>query len=81
MWNLIFLFINIINLFSLIYPFLVKIDVKFNIIRLKGAVIITLFNKIKLEYKVRIKHGYVYINHKAKSAKKKLAIKMQKLCL
>ncbi len=79
MWNLIFLFINIINLFSLIYPFLVKIDVKFNIIRLKGAVIITLFNKIKLEYKVRIKHGYVYINHKAKERKEKISNKNAKI--
>ena len=72
MWHLIFLFLGIMNLFPLIYPFLIKIDVRFNILKLKGVFILTIFNKFKLEFKVRIKHGYVYINHKRKTRREKL---------
>ena len=79
MWNLIFLFFNIINLFPLIYPFLIKFEIKFNILKLKGAFIITLFNKFKIEFKVRIKHGYIYINHKKKIRKEKLTTKNTKI--
>ncbi len=45
----------------MVYPFLVKIDVKFNVLRLKGVFTLTLFNKLKFTFKLRIKHGYVYI--------------------
>ncbi len=79
MWNLIFLFLSIINLFPLIYPFLIKFDVKFNILKLKGSIVIKIFNKIKIEFKVRIKHGYIYINHKAKERKEKISNKNKKL--
>lgn len=79
MWNLIFLFLNIINLFPLIYPFLIKFDIKFNILKLKGTILIKIFNKIKIEFKVRIKNGYIYINHKTKERKEKISNKNKKL--
>ena len=58
-----------------VFPFLVQFDIRFNILRLKGVVIIKLFNKIKFEVKIRIKHGYVYINHKNRERKEKLTDK------
>lgn len=75
MWHLIFLFSTIMNILSFIYPFLVKFDVRFNILKLKGTVIFKIFNKIKFEFKIRIKHGYVYINHKNKERKEKISKK------
>lgn len=75
MWHLIFLFSTIMNLLSFIYPFLVKFDIRFNILKLKGTIIFKIFNKIKFEFKIRIKHGYVYINHKNKERKEKLSKK------
>ncbi len=75
MWRLIFSFLTIINILSFMYPFLVKFDVRFNILRLKGIIIFQLFNKIKFEYKIRIKHGYVYINYKNKERKEKISNK------
>lgn len=72
MWNLIFLFTLIMVILILLYPFLVKLDIRFNILRLKGAFTITLFGKIKIEYKLRIKNGYIYINHKNKIRKEKI---------
>ena len=58
MWYLIFLFSTIMNILTIIYPFLISFDVRFNILRLKGSVTIKIFNKIKLEFKIRIKNGY-----------------------
>ena len=75
MWHLIFLFSTIMNIMGLIYPFLVQFDVKFNILKLRGDVVIKIFNKIKFEFKIRIKHGYVYINHKNRERKEKISKK------
>ena len=75
MWHLLFLFSTIMNILSFIYPFLVKFDVRFNILKLKGVVRIVLFNKINIEFKIRIKNGYIYINHKAKNRKEKISKK------
>ncbi len=73
MWYLIFLFSTILNILTIIYPFLISFDVRFNILRLKGSVVIKIFNKIKFEFKIRIKNGYIYINHKNKLRKEKIS--------
>lgn len=75
MWYLIFLFSTIINILTIIYPFLISFDVRFNILRLKGSIVIKIFNKIKFEFKIRIKNGYIYINHKNKLRKEKISNK------
>lgn len=75
MWYLIFSFLTILNIMTFIYPFLINIDVRFNILRLKGTIYITIFNKIKFEFNIRIKNGYVYINHKNKLRKEKISNK------
>lgn len=75
MWYLIFSFLTILNIMAFIYPFLINIDVRFNILRLKGTIYITIFNKIKFEFNIRIKNGYVYINHKNKLRKEKISNK------
>lgn len=75
MWHLIFLFITIIFVFLVVYPFLVKFDVRFNILKLKGTIAIIFLNKFRFEIKIRIKHGYVYINHKQKERKEKISNK------
>ena len=72
MWGLIFLFFNFMNIMSSIYPFLMKMDVRLNILRLKGIIQFTIFNKFKFEFKFRIKNGYIYIYHKRKERKEKL---------
>lgn len=65
-------FLLLVIIILLIYPFLIKIDIRFNILRLKGVVILTLFNKFKFEFRIRIKNGYIYINHKNKLRKEKI---------
>lgn len=75
MWRLIFSFLTFVNIWQFVYPFLVKFDFRFNFIKLKGTIIFKLFNKIKFEFKIRIKHGYVYINHKNKERKEKISKK------
>lgn len=75
MWHLIFSFLTFLNIWQFIYPFLIKFDIRFNLIKLKGTVIFKFFNKIKFEFKIRIKHGYVYINHKNKERKEKISKK------
>ena len=75
MWGLIFLFVNFMNIMGSVYPFLMKMDVKLNLLRLKGAIQFTIFNKIKFEFKFRIKNGYIYIYHKRKERKEKLTSK------
>ncbi len=72
MWHLIFLFLTIMNILSLIYPFLVKFDIRFNILKLRGSFALTLFNKIKIDFRIKIKNGYIYINHKNKLRKEKI---------
>ncbi len=69
---LIFLFFLIIFIIIISFPFSLKIDIRFNILRLKGVVIISIFNKFKIEFRIRIKHGYIYINHKNKLRKEKI---------
>ncbi len=75
MWHLIFFFLNAMNILSFVYPFLIKFDIRFNILKLKGIIKLTFFNKITLELKIRIKHGYIYINHKKKESKVKISNK------
>ena len=75
MVRVIFFFLNFTFLMQIIYPFLIKFDIRFNILKLKGSATIKLFNKLKFEIKFRIKHGYVYINHKNKSRKEKISDK------
>lgn len=75
MWYLIFLFLTILILFNIIYPFLIKLDIRLNVLRLKGVLIIKLFNKIKFEFKFRIKNGYVYLYYKNKEIKQKISNK------
>lgn len=72
MWYLVFLFFNFINILGIIYPFLLKIDARINILRLKGSVQFIIFNKFKIQIKFRIKNGYVYIYYKKKERKEKL---------
>jgi len=75
MWRLIFLFVLILLIMFAIYPFLVQFDIKFNVLKLRGEVAITIFNKFKIDFKIRIKHGYIYINHKNKERKEKISNK------
>ena len=75
MWQLVFLFLNFMNIMSFIYPFLIKLDVRFNILKLKGLASIKIFNKIKLELKFRVKNGYIYIYINNKERKEKLSSK------
>lgn len=69
MWCLIFLFLI---LMLIIYPFIIKIEIKFNLIKLKGVFYIKILNKFVLLFKFRIKNGYVYIYHKNKERKEKI---------
>ena len=75
MWSLIFLFANFMNIMGFIYPFLLKFDVRINVIKLKGKIKIIIFNKLKFELKFRIKNGYIYIYNKKKERKEKLTKK------
>ncbi len=75
MWYLFFLFVLMIILWIILFPFLIKFDIRFNILRLKGSFTIKILNKFVLDYKIRIKHGYVYINHKNKERKEKISDK------
>ena len=66
MWYLIFLFVILLLLFVIVYPFLISFEVKFNLLRMKGVFTLILFNKIKIQFKLRVKNGYVYIYHNRK---------------
>ncbi len=72
MWHLIFLFILLVILLIVLYPFFVKFDVRFNLLKLKGSLTIKLFNFVKIDFRLRIKNGYIYINHKNKIRKEKI---------
>jgi len=75
MKNLIFTFLTFLNIWQFIYPFLIKFDVKFNILKLKGYVAMKLLKFINLEFKFRIKNGYIYIYFKNKEIKEKISNK------
>ena len=72
MWRLIFSFLTFLNIWQFIYPFLIKIEIKCNILKLKGGISFKFFNKIKLELKFRVKNGYIYIYFNNKERKEKL---------
>ncbi|MCQ2564948.1 MAG: hypothetical protein MJ152_03745, partial [Clostridia bacterium] len=74
MWRLLFLLMLVVILI-VVYPWFVRVDVKVNVLKLKAVVHLIFLNKIVVEYKVRIKNGYVYINHKNKQRKEKLSAK------
>ena len=75
MWHLIFSFLTFLNIWQFIYPFLIKFEIKCNILRLKGQLNIIFFNKIKLDFKFRVKNGYIYIYFKNKEIKEKISNK------
>lgn len=75
MGYLIFLFVCLLILMLIVFPFLISYEVKFNLLRLKGVFTLILFGKIKLQYKVRIKNGYIYIYHNRKEKRYKLTDK------
>ena len=60
---------------SIIYPFLIKFDLRLNVLRLKGSVKITIFNKFNFQIKFRIKNGYIYIYFRKKERKEQLTNK------
>lgn len=73
MWRLIFLFVLIMFVAIINYPFLLRMEIKFNVLKFKGVFCLILFNKIKITIKFRIKNGYVYIYYKNKERKEKLS--------
>ena len=73
MWRLIFLFILFLIIFLISYPFLIKTEIKLNILRLKGVILIKLFNKFKFEIKFRVKNGYIYFYYNNKERKEKIS--------
>lgn len=75
MWRLIFSFLTFLNIMQFIYPFLIKFEIKCNILRLKGGISIKFFNKIKLDFKFRVKNGYIYIYFNNKERKEKISNK------
>lgn len=75
MGYLIFLFIILIVLMLIVYPFLISVEIKFNLLRLKGVFTLVLFGKFKLQYKLRVKNGYLYIFHKRKEKRYKITDK------
>ncbi len=56
----------------IVYPFLISVEVKFNALKLKGVFTLILFGKFKIQFKLRVKNGYVYIYHKRKELRYKL---------
>lgn len=75
MWRLIFLFSTILNILTIIYPFLIKLDIRLNVLKLKGNINILIFNKIKFNFKFRVKNGYIYLYFKKKEKKLKISRK------
>lgn len=72
MWHLIFSFLTFLNIWQFIYPFLIKFEIKCNVLKLKGGISVKFFNKIKLEFKFRVKNGYIYIYFNNKERKEKI---------
>lgn len=75
MWYPIFLFVILVLLLVIVYPFLISFEIKFNLLRMKGVFTLILFNKIKIQFKLRVKNGYVYIYHNRKEKRFKLTDK------
>lgn len=75
MWRLIFSFLTFLNIWQFVYPFLIKFEIKCNVLKLKGGFIIKFFNKIKLEFKFRVKNGFAYIYFRNKEIKEKISDK------
>lgn len=75
MLYLIFSFIFLLILLFILFPFFIRFDIRFNILKLKGSFTIKIMNKYVLDFKIRIKHGYVYINYKNKERKEKISDK------
>lgn len=73
MLYLIFLFILVAFILISIYPFLIKFEFKFNVLKLKGRVVMKVSKFFKFDFRIRIKNGYIYINHKNKLKKEKLS--------
>jgi len=74
MWSKIFWFLNFINLIMFVYPFLMHFEIKINILRLKGVVSVKIFF-FKINFKFRIKNGYIYLYFNKKEIKEKLTNK------
>ena len=72
MWRLIFSFLTFLNIWQFTYPFLIKFEIKCNVLKLKGGISVKFFNKIKLEFKFRVKNGYIYIYFNNKERKEKI---------
>ena len=72
MWRLIFSFFTFLNIWQFVYPFLIKFEIKFNALKLKGGLSVKLFNKIKFEFKFRVKNGYIYLYFNNKERKEKI---------
>lgn len=72
MWGVIFLFLTFLNIWQFIYPFLIKFEIKCNILKLKGGVSLKVFNKIKFAFRFRVKNGYIYIYFNNKERKEKI---------
>lgn len=75
MWEIVFLFLMFLNVMQFIYPFLVEVDIKLNILKLKGVFYIKIFNRMKFTIKFRIKNGFIYIYKKRKEKKIKISKK------
>ena len=72
MFKLIFYFLGLVNILQFIYPFLIRFEIKCNILKIKGSISVKLFNKIKFVFKFRVKNGYVYIYFNNKERKEKI---------
>ena len=72
MWRLIFSFLTFLNIWQFVYPFLIKFEIKCNVLKFKGGISVKFFNKIKLEFKFRVKNGYIYIYFNNKERKEKI---------
>lgn len=72
MWCLIFSFLFFILFAVVVYPFSISFEIKFNLLRFKGVFTLILFGKFKMQFKLRVKHGYVYIYYKQKEKRIKL---------
>lgn len=72
MWRLIFSFLTFLNIWQFVYPFLIKFEIKCNVLKLKGGISIKFFNKIKFEFKFRVKNGYIYLYFNNKEKKEKI---------
>ena len=70
-WQIVLLII----IFLLIIPIPIKVDVKFNILRLSGNVEIALFKFIKNKLHVRFRGQYIYVTTNNKTRREKLTSK------